>query len=45
VPSEPNPAQSHAERHESITITQTANAAPGSVVIQVAGNAKIGDDG
>jgi serine/threonine protein kinase len=38
------PAQVHAERHESITITQQANASPGSVVIQVAGNAKIGDE-
>jgi serine/threonine protein kinase len=37
-------AQVPAERHESITITQQANASPGSVVIQVAGNAKIGDD-
>jgi serine/threonine protein kinase len=37
--------QVHAERHESITITQQANASPGSVVIQVAGNATIGDDG
>jgi serine/threonine protein kinase len=37
-------AQVHAERHESITITQQANASPGSVVIQVAGNAKIGDE-
>ena len=44
-PAEPSAAQSHAERHESITIRQIANAAPGSVVIQVAGNAKIGDEG
>jgi serine/threonine protein kinase len=36
--------QAHAERHENITIEQQANAAPNSVVIQVAGNAKIGDD-
>jgi serine/threonine protein kinase len=33
-----------AERHENITITQHANVSPGSVVIQVAGNAKVGDD-
>jgi serine/threonine protein kinase len=32
------------ERHENITITQQANASPGSVVIQVAGNAKVGDE-
>lgn len=47
VPGAPRPAgaaQVHAERHESITITQQASASPGSVVIQVAGNAKIGDD-
>jgi serine/threonine protein kinase len=47
VPGEPHAAgapQVHADRHESITITQQANASPGSVVIQVAGNAKIGDD-
>jgi serine/threonine protein kinase len=37
-------AQVPAERHKSITITQQASASPGSVVIQVAGNAKIGDD-
>jgi serine/threonine protein kinase len=43
-PHEAGAAQVHAERHESITITQQANASPGSVVIQVAGNAKIGDD-
>ena len=36
--------QVHAERHENITIRQEANASPGSVVIQVAGNARIGDD-
>jgi serine/threonine protein kinase len=36
--------QVHAERHESVTIRQEANASPHSVVIQVAGNAKIGDD-
>jgi len=36
--------QVHAERHENVTITQEANAAPNSVVIQVAGNARIGDD-
>jgi serine/threonine protein kinase len=33
-----------AKRHENITIRQEANASPGSVVIQVAGNARIGDD-
>jgi len=31
------------ERHEHISITQRANAQPGSVVIQIAGNAKIED--
>jgi serine/threonine protein kinase len=36
--------QQHAERHESVTIKQQANASPHSVVIQVAGNARIGDD-
>ena len=36
--------QVHAEHHEHITIRQEANASPGSVVIQVAGNARIGDD-
>jgi hypothetical protein len=36
--------QVHAERHENVTIRQQANASPHSVVIQVAGNAKIGDD-
>jgi serine/threonine protein kinase len=36
--------QVHAERHENVTITQQANASPRSVVIQVAGNARIGDD-
>jgi serine/threonine protein kinase len=44
APHEAGAAQVPAERHESITITQQANASPGSVVIQVAGNAKIGDD-
>ncbi len=44
APHDAGAAQIHAERHESITITQQANASPGSVVIQVAGNAKIGDD-
>jgi hypothetical protein len=37
-------AQVSAEHHENVTITQQANAGPGSVVIQVAGNAKLGDD-
>ena len=37
-------AQVHAERHENVTIRQEANASPHSVVIQVAGNARIGDD-
>jgi hypothetical protein len=37
----PRPAQITSERHENVTITQHANAAPGSVVIQIAGNAKI----
>jgi serine/threonine protein kinase len=32
------------ERHESVTIIQSANAAPGSNVIQIAGNAKIEGD-
>ena len=32
------------ERHGNVTITQEANAAPNSVVIQIAGNARIGDD-
>jgi hypothetical protein len=36
--------QVHAERHENVTITQQANASPNSTVIQVAGNARIGDD-
>jgi serine/threonine protein kinase len=36
--------QVSAKRHENITITQEANASPHSVVIQVAGNARIGDD-
>jgi serine/threonine protein kinase len=36
--------QVHAERHENVTITQEANASPHSVVIQIAGNARIGDD-
>jgi serine/threonine protein kinase len=31
-------------RHENVSITQHANAQPGSVVIQIAGNAKIGND-
>jgi hypothetical protein len=50
VPDEVAPAvevhaeQVHAERHENVTIRQQANAAPHSVVIQIAGNAKIGDD-
>ena len=33
-----------AERHKNVTIRQEANASPHSVVIQVAGNARIGDD-
>ena len=33
-----------AERHENVTITQEANASPHSVVIQVAGNARISDE-
>jgi serine/threonine protein kinase len=37
----PRPDQITPERHENVTITQHANAAPGSVVIQIAGNAKI----
>jgi serine/threonine protein kinase len=37
----PRPGQITPERHENVTITQHANAAPGSVVIQIAGNAKI----
>jgi serine/threonine protein kinase len=36
--------QVHAERNENVTITQRANASPHSVVIQIAGNARIGDD-
>jgi serine/threonine protein kinase len=42
VPTEPpQPEQIAPERHENVTITQQANASPGSVVIQIAGNAKI----
>ena len=37
-------AQVHAEHHEKVTIRQEANASPHSTVIQVAGNARIGDD-
>jgi serine/threonine protein kinase len=36
--------QVRAERHENVTIRQEANASPHSVVIQVAGNARITDD-
>jgi serine/threonine protein kinase len=36
--------QVHAERHENITIKQEANVSPHSVVIQIAGNARIRDD-
>jgi len=44
-PTQPPPAEPvAAERHENVSITQHANAQPGSVVIQIAGNAKIGDD-
>jgi len=50
VPGEAAPAvqvhaeQVRAERHENVTIRQQANASPHSVVIQIAGDAKIGDD-
>jgi serine/threonine protein kinase len=48
APGEPvaevNVEQVRAEIHENITIRQQATAAPHSVVIQVAGNARIGDD-
>ena len=36
--------QVRAERHENVTIRQQANASPHGVVIQIAGDAKIGDD-
>ena len=36
--------QVQAEQHENISVNQQANAAPHSVVIQIAGSAKIGDD-
>jgi serine/threonine protein kinase len=36
--------QAHNERHENVTITQEANASPHSVVIQIAGNARISDE-
>jgi serine/threonine protein kinase len=36
--------QVRAERHENVSIRQEANASPHSTVIQVAGNARIGDD-
>ena len=36
--------QVQAEQHENISVNQQANASPHSVVIQVAGSAKIGDD-
>jgi serine/threonine protein kinase len=36
--------QVRAERHENVTIRQQANASPHSVVIQIAGDAKISDD-
>ena len=36
--------QVRAERHENVTIRQEANASPHSTVIQIAGNARIGDD-
>jgi serine/threonine protein kinase len=36
--------QVRAERHENVIIRQQANASPHSVVIQIAGDAKIGDD-
>jgi serine/threonine protein kinase len=36
--------QSPTERHENVSIKQHANASPHSVVIQIAGNAKISDD-
>ncbi|HUN31033.1 MAG TPA: serine/threonine-protein kinase [Trebonia sp.] len=39
-PSEPPALRPPQERHESVTIIQQANAAPGSHVIQIAGNAK-----
>jgi serine/threonine protein kinase len=45
APAAPGPitGQESSENNESVTITQVANASPGSVVIQIAGNAKIGD--
>jgi hypothetical protein len=36
--------QSQTERHENVSIKQHANASPHSVVIQIAGNARISDD-
>jgi serine/threonine protein kinase len=36
--------QVHAEQHENISVNQQANAAPHSVVIQIAGSAKVSDD-
>jgi serine/threonine protein kinase len=40
LPSAPPAERQPVERHESVTIIQQANAAPGSHVIQIAGNAK-----
>ena len=43
LPEETIARQEPPENNESVTIAQVANASPGSVVIQIAGNAKIGD--
>jgi len=43
LPEEEIARQEPPENNESVTIAQVANASPGSVVIQIAGNAKIGD--
>jgi hypothetical protein len=43
LPDEAVMPQEVPEDNENVTITQEANASPGSIVIQIAGNAKIGD--
>ena len=43
LPEDAVTGQEPSENNEIVTIAQVANASPGSVVIQIAGNAKIGD--
>jgi serine/threonine protein kinase len=42
-PPEAAAGQESSENNENVTITQVANVSPGGTVIQIAGNAKIGD--